>query len=276
MSTRVRIDIKGLVGIDLGKYDLSGLKASHLVAIFLSPELVKHDPRLIVNKEHIDTSAGATTLPYTADGDNLVFDISNYNLDLQVTPTRTAGVSTPSGLAQDPDGSGVLGPIHFIPALAAIAGHATLDTPYVWPATGTTGVVAAFRVTTGEAQAHLPQNGPSMRWSFFDGAPKIEEASWKLQMNAADTVVCQVPRVTSALIVAEPRAAGDQKKIAFKMSSRIIMRLVHACQAGECDETTGKEFPRFYQMLEQRHRTPQAIGEPLTDTGWCPPGLFWS
>jgi hypothetical protein len=160
--------------------------------------------------------------------------------------------------------------------MAEIAGHPTLDTPYVWPAPSSD-VVAAFRLTAGEARAHLPQNGPATLWTFFDGSAKPGEAPWKLEMNAADTVVCQVQRATSITIIAQPRgSAGAPLQIGFIMGARILLTLIHACQPGACDETSGKEFPRFYQMLERHHRTPQATAEPLTDTGWCPPGLFWS
>jgi hypothetical protein len=91
----------------------------------------------------------------------------------------------------------------------------------------------------------------------------------------SNTVVCQMHRVTSASIVATPRQAGVPVQIAFVLGARILVDLIHSCDKA-CDETVGKEFPRFYQMLEKRHRTPQATGPSMTDTGWCPPGLFWS
>jgi hypothetical protein len=290
----LRVDIHGLVGLELHKYLPSKIstdhRADHLSAFCLDPRLVDHVPYLIVAA--IDVDGMATTLHGDVVKDRIRFDVSGYNLTLDFDMPGTSGVKLPQDTIEE-QGDVDMGPLaKHVPDMAALTGFSKLQADFKWPCPHDK-VVSAFLIETGSVRARV-----ASRWTFWIGdteepncCPEEEceeseeneeneeekPSEFCLQMDAADIVSCYIPVRNRVRIVATPRKGGETKYLEFlDAATSIRVFYEHLCEdEAECGKTIGTQFEVFYDLLERHYRRPRAMRSQSTDTGYCPPTLFW-
>lgn len=288
MATRLRFDIGGLVALGLEHYIPRAHKADGLTALCLSPTLVHHIPRLTVLRD--DVNLGATTLPFALEedaewGDRLVFEVQGYNLTVNAKPSSNVGLTLATSSFRDPiaDQGVAFGliPITAIPWMATLAGHGALRADCAWPVS-TAEVTTALRLTSGVLHARLLHDGPKTdpTWEFWDGAEEFVHAPWKHTLEVADRLVCQEWVVGTITIDATPRTGAAPGRITFlEDRPQIVVTFRHDCSGlgdDACKGTNGGQFGAFYDLLDRPARRPQAKPRQDSDSGYCPPALFWS
>lgn len=288
MATRLRFDIGGFVALGLERYVPRTHKADALTALCLSPTLVHHSPRLTVVRD--DVNLGATTLPFTTAedkkwGDRLVFELQGYNLTVNATPSSNVGLTVATSTFKDPIADqGVsfgLMPITAIPWMATLAGHGALRADCAWPV-ATADVTTALRLTSGVLHARMLQDGPKTdpTWEFWDEAEAFTGAPWQHALKVADRLVCQEWVVGAVTIEATTRTGAAAGRITFlEGKPQIVVTFRHDCSGlgdDACKGTNGGQFEPFYDLLDRPARRPQAKRREDSDSGYCPPALFWA
>lgn len=282
MATRLRFDIGGFVALGLERYVPRTHKADALIALCLSPTLVHHVPRLTVLRD--DVNLASTTLRFTAYGDRLIFDAQELNLTVNARPAGLAGVTVPMVNLLDPIADdGVvfkLQPITAIPWMATLAGHGALRADCVWPVTATE-VTTALRLTSGVLYGRQLESktGADAMWRFWDEGRDYASASWQHRLEVADRLICEEWIDGSITIDATSRTGAPVGRISFlEGRSPIIVKFRHDCRGlgtGACKGTEGAQFDPFYDLLDRPARRPRGLPEKLSDSGYCPPALFW-
>jgi hypothetical protein len=284
----LRVDIHGLVGLELHKYLPSKIstdhRAEHLSAFCLDPSLVDHVPYLSVATSDVD--GRTTTLHGEVVDDRIRFDVSGYNLTLDFDVAGPSGIQLPQDTITEFDDI-EMGPLaKHVPDMASLAAFSKLQKEFKWPCPHDK-VVSAFLLETGSVRAKV-----ASRWTFWIGDTETpnccpdkddeenEEktpSEWCLQMETADIVSCYIAVRSKVRIVATPRKGGDTKYLEF-MDAATSIRVFydhHCGDTAECGKTIGTQFEVFYDLLERHYRRPRGMRSQATDTGYCPPTLFW-
>jgi hypothetical protein len=265
----LRVDIRGLVALELHNYDPQQNTAASMAAICLVPEIVQHAPRLTIPEAQVDKDS--TTVDFKEVGTDCVFDVSGYNLAFQFEPPNSHGLTLPQ---DEKTGAGGIkfGPLaKYVPDMATLTGFAELKDDFKWPCKETD-VVSALLLETGAIRARI-----GFDWMFWEGE-KPEEAKWKMEMTAAEAVRCDAEYTSRVKISATRRnGTGSVRYILLRDGAPLTVLYEHHCKGlTGCEKTTGAQLPAFYDMLKRYYRRPNGTQSSWSETGYCPPTMFWT